>query len=87
MKDPGPLPFLDKGEEVILFSSGLLKKNWRSGWKPGRFYLTNRRLLFFQAPRIFLQALLENIIDLIKRLYIEIKNEEKSKIAVAAKEA
>jgi len=44
-------------------------------------------LLFFQPARISFQALLENIIDLIKRLYIEIKNEEKSKIAVAAKEA
>jgi len=65
MKDLGPLPFLDKGEEVILFSPGLLKKNLRSGWKPGRFYLTNRRLLFFQPPGISFQAPFENIIKLI----------------------
>jgi len=64
MKNLDPLPFLDKGEEVILFSSGLLKGNLRSGWKPGRFYLTNRRLLFFQPPRISFQALLENITNL-----------------------
>ena len=87
MKDVCPLPFLHKAEEAILCSPGLFKGNLRSDWKSDRLYLTNRRLLFFQAPRIFLQALLENIIDLIKRLYIEIKNEEEAKIAVAAKEA
>lgn len=65
MKDVCPLPFLDKGEGVILCSPGLFKENLRSGWKPGRFCLTNRRLLFFQPPRISFQALLENIIDLI----------------------
>jgi len=64
MKNVGPLSFLDKGEEVILFSSGLLKQNLRSGWKPGRFYLTTRRLLFFQPPRISFQTPLENIINL-----------------------
>jgi len=64
MKNIGPLPFLDKGEEVVLSSSGLFKKNLRSGWKPGRFYLTNRRLLFFQPPRISFQTLLENITNL-----------------------
>ena len=64
MKNVCPLPFLDKGEEVILFNSGLLKQNLRSGWKPGRFYLTNRRLLFFQPPRISFQTLLENITNL-----------------------
>jgi len=64
MKSVGSLPFLDKGEEVILFNSGLFKENLRSGWKPGRFYLTNRRLLFFQPPRISFQTLLENITNL-----------------------
>jgi len=64
MKNIDPLPFLDKDEEVILYSSGLLKQNLRSGWKPGRFYLTTRRLVFFQPPRVSLQALLENITSL-----------------------
>jgi len=64
MKDLGPLPFLDKSEEVILFSSGLFKENLRSGWKPGRFFLTTRRLLFFQPPRVSFQTLLENITNL-----------------------
>lgn len=64
MKDVDRLPFLDKNEEVILFNSGLFKGNLRSGWKPGRFYLTNRRLLFFQPPRISFQTLLENITNL-----------------------
>ncbi len=64
MKEIGPLPFLDKGENILLFSSGLLKENLRSGWKPGRFYLTNKRLLFFQPPRVSFQTLLENIINL-----------------------
>jgi len=64
MKDVGPLPFLDRNEEVLLFSSGLFKENLRSGWKPGRFFLTTRRLLFFQSPRVSFQTLLENITNL-----------------------
>ena len=64
MKDLGPLPFLDRDEEVLLFSSGLFKENLRSGWKPGRFFLTTRRLLFFQPPRVSFQTLLENITNL-----------------------
>jgi len=64
MKDLGSLPFLDRDEEVLLFNTGLLKENLRSGWKPGSFYLTNRRLLFFQPPRISFQTLLENITNL-----------------------
>lgn len=64
MKEIGPSPFLDRGENILLSSSGLLKENLRSGWKPGRFYLTNKRLLFFQPPKVSFQTLLENIINL-----------------------
>jgi len=64
MKDVGSLPFLDKGEETLLFNSGLFKNNSRSGWKPGHLYLTTRRLLFFQPPRVCFQTLLENITNL-----------------------
>jgi len=64
MKNLGPLPFLERGEEVLLFNSGLFKENLRSGWKPGRFYLTTRRLLFFQPPGVSFQTLLENITNL-----------------------
>lgn len=64
MKDVDSLPFLDKDEEALLFNSGLFKENLRSGWKPGRFYLTNRRLVFFQPPKVSFQTLLENITNL-----------------------
>jgi len=64
MKDLGPWPFLGRHEEVLLFNSGLFKENLRSGWKPGRFFLTNRKLLFFQPPRIPFQTPLENITNL-----------------------
>ena len=55
--------FLNKDEEVLLAEQGLLKDTLRSGWKPGRFYLTNERLLFFQPPNIKLQTHLADIVD------------------------
>jgi len=59
-----PLIFLDKGEETLLASPGLFKERLRSGWKPGHFYLTNRRLVFFSPPRIRFQARLDDIVAL-----------------------
>ena len=57
-------PFLEKEEEVFLSNQGLFKDRLRSGWKPGRFYLTNKRLLLFQPPRVTFQALLTDIVSL-----------------------
>ncbi len=59
-----PLIFLDKGEQTLLASPGLLKERLRSGWKPGHYYLTNRRLVFFSPPRIRFQARLNDIVAL-----------------------
>ncbi|NQS88671.1 Hsp20/alpha crystallin family protein [Patescibacteria group bacterium] len=64
MKNLNSPPFLNKNEEVLLFNSGLFKENLRSGWKPGHFYLTNRRLLFSQPPGISFQTLLDDITNL-----------------------
>ena len=64
MKQIGHEPFLDKDEDVVLSNQGLLKENLRSGWKPGRFYLTNKRLLLSQPSRVIFQALLNNIVSL-----------------------
>lgn len=58
------IPFMDKGEDVILSDQGLLKETLRSGWKPGRFYLTTRRLLLFQPPRVTFKILLDDIVSL-----------------------
>ncbi len=58
------IPFLDKGEDVILSDHGLLKENLRSGWKPGGCYLTTRRLLSFQPPRVTFQVPLDDIVGL-----------------------
>ena len=55
---------LNKNEEVILFSPGLYKDSLRSGWKPGRYYLTNERLFLFQPPKIVFQVPYENIIGI-----------------------
>ena len=59
-----PLTFLDKGEQTLLASPGLFKGRLRSGWKPGRFYLTNKRLLCFSPPKIRFQTRLNDIVGL-----------------------
>ena len=64
MKQVARASFLDKDEEVLLSNQGLLKDRLRSGWKPGRFYLTNRRLLLFQPPKVRFQAQLNDIVSL-----------------------
>ena len=64
MKRIGQEPFLDKDEEILLSNQGLFKDSLRSGWKPGRFYFTNRRLVCFSPPRIKFQTLLDDIVSL-----------------------
>ncbi len=57
-----PFLGLNKNEEVFLSSSGLLKESTsRSGWKPGRFFLTNERLISYQLPSKTFQIPLHNI--------------------------
>lgn len=51
MKNPNSLPFLNKGEETLLFNSGLFKSNSRSGWKPGHLYLTTKKVNFFSTSQ------------------------------------
>ncbi len=55
---------LTKNEEVILSRSGLYKGSLRSGWKPGRYYLTNQRLFLFQPPKIVFQVPYKDIISI-----------------------
>ena len=64
MNKVSPPIFLDKGEKTLLTSSGLFKDRLRSGWKPGHFYLTNKRLVCFSPPRIKFQTQLDDIINL-----------------------
>ncbi len=59
-----PFTFLDKGEQTLLASPGLFKDRLRSGWKPGHFYLTNKRLVCFSPPRIRFQTQLNDIVSL-----------------------
>ena len=60
--DLPPFLGLNKNEEVFLSSSGLLKESTsRSGWKPGRFFLTNERLISYQPPSKTFQIPLHNI--------------------------
>jgi len=59
-----PLIFLGKGEQTLLASPGLFKERLRSGWKPGHFYLTDKRLVCFSPPRIRFQAQLNDIVAL-----------------------
>jgi len=57
-----PFLGLNKDEEVFLSSGGLLKENTsRSGWKPGRFILTNERLISYQPPSKTFQIPFHNI--------------------------
>ena len=55
---------LARNEEVILSSPGLYKDRLRSGWKLGRYYLTNERLFLFQPPKIVFQVPYEDIIGI-----------------------
>ena len=64
MNKVGRLTFLDKGEQTLLASPGLFKERLRSGWKPGHFYLTDKRLVCFSPPRIRFQTQLNDIVSL-----------------------
>ena len=55
---------LAKNEGVILSSPGLYKNSLRSGWKPGRYYLTDQRLFLFQPPKIVFQVPYEDVISI-----------------------
>ncbi len=59
-----PFTFLDKGEQTLLTSPGLFKDRLRSGWKPGHFYLTSKRLVCFCPPMIRFQTSLDDIVGL-----------------------
>lgn len=56
-------PFLESEEEVFLSNQGLFKERLRSGWKPGHFYLTNKRLVCFSPPKIKFQIRLDDIVS------------------------
>ena len=56
-------PFLEREEEVFLSNQGLFKERLRSGWKPGHFYLTNKRLVCFSPPKIKFQIRLDDIVS------------------------
>lgn len=61
-KEIPPFLGLNRDEEVIMSSSGLLKESTsRSGWKPGRFFLTNERLISYQPTNKTFQIPLHNI--------------------------
>ena len=61
-KEFPPFLALNKNEEVLISSPGLLKESTsRSGWKPGRFFLTNERLISYQPTDKTFQIPLHNI--------------------------
>ena len=64
MRGIEPFPFLESEEEVFLSNQGLFKERLRSGWKPGHFYLTNKRLVCFSPPKIKFQIQLDDIVNL-----------------------
>ncbi|MFQ5875560.1 MAG: Hsp20/alpha crystallin family protein [Dehalococcoidia bacterium] len=65
MGDRGPLePTLAAGERILFRSQGGYKDHPRSGWKLGRLYLTNRRLLFLSQTSVIFETLLSEIQDL-----------------------
>lgn len=64
-------PQLDPDEEVILYTQGGYVNNLRSGWRLGHFYLTDKRIIFFQPVGIIFQTSFSNIdgISVEKRRY------------------
>lgn len=65
MRDRGPLePSLAEGERILLTSPGGYRDHVRSGWRLGRLYLTNRRLLFLSQTSVMFETLLSEIQDL-----------------------
>lgn len=54
-------PQLEPDEEVILYTQGGYVNNLRSGWRLGHFYLTDKRLIFFQPVGIIFQTQFSNI--------------------------
>lgn len=61
-KEIPPFLALNKNEEVFMSSPGLLKESTsRSGWKPGRFFLTNERLISYNPTIQTFQIPLHNI--------------------------
>lgn len=62
MNDRDYVRFLDKDEEVVLSAPGLFKDHLRSGWRPGRFSLTNRRIFFYQTWSIRFETQLNRVV-------------------------
>lgn len=56
-------PDLENGEEIVLFSQGGYANSCHSSWKLGHFYLTNKRLFFFQPIGVIFDAPFENILE------------------------
>ncbi len=56
------LPLLP-GESIVLADQGFLKKNSRSGWKPGHLTLTDQRLVMHQQTRDIFSAPLDSILS------------------------
>ncbi len=56
-------PRFEEDEELVLSSQGGYANSLHCGWKLGRTYLTNRRLLFFQPVGIVFEAWFGNLLD------------------------
>jgi len=68
------IPQLQTSEQIILESPGAYKDNFRSGWKAGRYLLTNQRFMVCQRQTIGLEIPLGDIIKLaVERLHYVIR--------------
>lgn len=65
-------PVLSQGEEIVLSSQGGINLHLRAGWKLGKIYLTNKRLLFLGPSRVIFETPIQSIKDIKveKRRYI-----------------
>ena len=65
-------PVLTKGEEIVLSSQGGINLHLRAGWKLGKIYLTNKRLLFLGPSRVIFEIPIQSLkeVKVEKRRYI-----------------
>ncbi len=67
-------PGLEKGECILLKDQGVYRRNTRSGWRPVQSFLTDRRFILFQRPRIVFEVALCDIRSLnVERHYCVLK--------------
>lgn len=67
-------PPFEPEEHVLLSDQGVYRRNHRSGWRPVRSFLTDRRFILFQRPRTVFEVALGDIRSLnVERHYCVLK--------------